>query len=96
MVGLLKFLLLLVIATLGASFAYINPGDVSISYYFGDLELPLGLLIFLLLGVGMAIGVLVSLAAYIRVQRENGSLRRRAQLAGEEIQNLRSLPLRDR
>ena len=50
MLKLLKFFFLIAAAALGASFAYINPGLVRVSYYFGVLELPLGILIFLLLG----------------------------------------------
>jgi len=92
---LLKFLLLIVVAALGASFAYINPGLVTLSYYFGEVALPLGILIFLLLGIGIVLGLLSSIAGYLRLRRENLHLRRRSQLISEEINNLRSLPLRD-
>lgn len=93
---LLKLLSLLVVAALGAAFAYINPDQVTVSYYFGDLSLPLGMLIFLLLGGGILVGVLVSAAGMLRLQRENIGLRRRTQLANQEINNLRAMPLRDR
>lgn len=96
MLKLLKFLFLLVIAAFGASFAYINPGLVRLSYYFGETELPLGILIFLLLGIGIILGLLSSIAGYVRLRRENAQLRKRSQLVSEEINNLRSLPLRDR
>ena len=87
---------LIAAAALGASCAYINPGLVRVSYYFGVLELPLGILIFLLLGVGIVLGLLSSVAGYVRLRRENSQLSRRSQLVSEEINNLRSLPLRDR
>ena len=96
MLKLLKFLFLIVVAAMGASFAYINPGLVTLSYYFGAVELPLGILIFLLLGIGILLGLLSSIAGYLKLRRENAHLRRRSQLIGEEINNLRSLPLRDR
>ncbi len=96
MLKLLKFFFLIAAAALGASFAYINPGLVRVSYYFGVLELPLGILIFLLLGVGIVLGLLSSVAGYVRLRRENSQLSRRSQLVSEEINNLRSLPLRDR
>ena len=96
MLKLLKFLFLIVVAALGASFAYINPGVVKLSYYFGVVELPLGILIFVLLGIGIVLGLLSSIASYVRLRRENAQLRRRSQLFSEEINNLRSLPLRDR
>jgi putative membrane protein len=93
---LIKFLVLLVAATLGAAFAYINPGLVRLSYYFGEWELPLGILIFLLLGVGILIGFLACLGWFFRIRKENLALRRRSELASQEINNLRAMPLRDR
>lgn len=96
MLKLLKLLLLFLVAVLGAAFAYINPVEVTVSYYFGELTLPMGMLIFLLFGGGILVGVLVSAAGFLRLQRENASLRRRSQLASQEINNLRAMPLRDR
>ncbi len=96
MLKLLKFLILLLTATLGAAFAYINPGQVKLSYYFGSWELPLGVLLFLLLGAGILIGYLACLGWFFRLKKENAALRRRSDLANQEINNLRAMPLRDR
>lgn len=96
MIKLLKFLLLLSAALLGAAFAYINPDLVNVSYYFGAIDLPLGILIFLSIGVGMLAGVLASMSWFIRLKRENANLRRLSDLANQEINNLRNIPLRDR
>jgi putative membrane protein len=93
---LLKFLLLLAVAALGAAFAYINPVLVHVSFYFGEIGLPLGILIFLLIGMGMLAGVLASMSGFIRLKRENAHLRRLSELANQEINNLRTIPLRDR
>lgn len=96
MLRLVKFLFLLLVALAGAVFAYINPGEISVSYYFGELTLPLGILIFILLGTGVLIGVLGSLYNVIGIHRENTRLRRQASLAQQEINNLRTMPLQDR
>ena len=96
MLRLVKFLFLLLVAFTGAVFAYINPGEISVSYYFGVLTLPLGILIFVLLGGGVLIGVLGSLLNVIGIRRENTRLRRQARLAQQEINNLRTMPLQDR
>lgn len=96
MIKLLKILLLLLVASLGAGFAYSNPELVSVSYYFGEIALPLGILIFLLIGVGMLSGVLASMGWVIRLKRDNANLRRVADLANQELSNLRTIPLRDR
>lgn len=96
MLKLLKLLVLMSVFTLGAAFAYINPGNVTISYYFGELSLPLGMVFFLLFGSGLVVGVLLGVAGLVRLRSENLQLRRRSQLAHQEINNLRALPLRDR
>ena len=96
MLKLLKLLVLISVFTVGAAFAYINPGDVTISYYFGELRLPLGMLLFLLFGIGLVVGALLGIAGQFRLRGENLQLRRRSELAHQEINNLRALPLRDR
>ena len=96
MLRLVKFLFLLLVALAGAVFAYINPGEVGVSYYFGQLTLPLGILIFVLLGIGVLIGVLGSLMNFVGIRRENTRLKRQASLAQQEINNLRTMPLQDR
>ncbi len=96
MLRLVKFFFLLLVALAGAVFAYNNPGDVSVSYYFGELTLPLGILIFILLGLGVLMGVLGSLLMFIGIRRENRRLKRQIGLAQQEVANLRSIPLQDR
>lgn len=95
-IKLLKFLLLLLVAAFGAGFAYINPDLVGISYYFGRLELPLGVLILLAIGVGLLAGMLASVGGLIRLKRENAHSRRLAELANREIEDLRATSLQDR
>jgi len=93
---LVKFLVVLLAAMLGAGFAYINPGLVTVSYYFGEWQLPLGILTFLLVGAGILIGFLSCLGWFVRIKKENAALRRRSELASQEVNNLRAMPLRDR
>jgi len=92
---LIKLLLALALVLLGAAIANLNPEEVRVSYYFGELLLPLGVLLLLLLGAGLILGVLASLSMFVRIKRENLDLKRKAQLASTEIRNLRSMPLRD-
>lgn len=95
MLKLIKLLLALALVLLGAAIANLNPEEVRVSYYFGELLLPLGVLLLLLLGAGLILGVLASLSMFVRIKRENLDLKRKAQLASTEIRNLRSMPLRD-
>jgi len=96
MLKLIRLLLGLVVALFGAAFAYLNPADVAVHYYFGTLQLPLGVLILGLLGIGILVGILASLLPLMRARRENHRLHRKAELTGQEIRNLRSIPIKDR
>lgn len=92
MLGLIKLILLLIIAILGAAFASINADIITVNYYFDTMELPLGVLIFLLLGLGTIIGAIGAMSMLVRIKSENISLRRHARQADDEVKNLRSLP----
>jgi len=45
--------------------------------------------------VGAVLGMVAGLGGMMRVKRENANLRRQARLASEEVNNLRSLPIKD-
>jgi putative membrane protein len=96
MFKLIRFLLGIVIALLGAAFAYLNPDEVGVNYYFGTLQLPLGVLILGLLGAGMVIGAAASLLPLVRARRQTHRMERRANVADRELQNLRTMPVKDR
>ncbi len=96
MLKLIKFILLLAVALLGAGFASINPSPVTLNYYFSEISVPLGLLVLAMIGLGAVLGVSSSLLLMARVRRENHRLRRQARLASEEVNNLRTIPVKDR
>ena len=96
MLKLIRFILLLGFGLLGAGFASINPEPVDVHFYFRDFNLPLGLLVLVMVGLGALLGVLSSLLLMARLRRENQRLRRQARLASEEVNNLRTIPVKDR
>ena len=96
MLRLIKFLFLLAMAVLGAGFASINPETATIHYYFGDLTLPMGMLMLGVLGLGMLLGLLASIFMLLKTRRENSRLRRKGELVNMEVNNLRTIPLKDR
>ena len=96
MLRLIKFILLLAMAVLGAGFASINPEIATMHYYFGDLSLPMGMLMLGALGLGIALGMLASLFMLLKTKRENAKLRRKADLVNTEVNNLRTIPLKNR
>ncbi len=95
MLSLIKALLLLLAVVVAAFFASLNPGEVTLHYYFGSVELPLAVLLVATLGVGLLIGLFVGLGLFLRAKREQVRLQRKARLAEQEVNNLRAIPLKD-
>jgi putative membrane protein len=93
---IIKLILLMLIVMLGAVFAVLNAETVQFNYYFGSRELPLSLIMTLALGAGALLGILACMGLMFGLKRENIQLRRKSQLASQEVNNLRALPLKDR
>ena len=96
MLKLIKFLFLSAMAVLGFGFASVNPETATIHYYFGDLSLPIGVLMLGVLGLGVLLGLLASSIMLLKIRRENSRLRRKSELMTTEVNNLRTIPLKDR
>ncbi len=92
---LLKFLAFLVVVLLGLAFGWRNPHPVDLDYYYGVSHPPLALALTGALIAGALLGILAGLGLVLRLKRENAELRRKARLAAEEINNLRSIPIKD-
>lgn len=92
---IIKLILLILIVMLGAVFAVLNAEPVQFNYYFGSLALPLSLVMTIALGAGMLFGILACMGLMFGMKRENLQLRRKSQLASQEVNNLRALPLKD-
>jgi putative membrane protein len=79
----------------GVALAVMNADPVNLNYYFGSRELPLSVLLVAAVFVGAILGMVAGLGGMMRVKRENADLRKQARLASEEVNNLRSLPIKD-
>jgi putative membrane protein len=93
-INLIKLFVVLVLLALGAGFASLNEGQVTLDYYFGLIELPLPIALLGSLGIGLLLGFLAGLTLWAGARREVASLRRSARLAQEELNNLRAIPLK--
>jgi len=93
---IVKLFILMVVMLLGAVFTALNADPVPFNYYFGSRELPLSLIMTGALGLGVLLGILSCMGLIFGIKRENLSLRRKSQLASQEVNNLRALPLKDR
>ncbi len=92
---LIRLILFLLVMLVGAALAVMNADLVNLNYYFGSRELPLSVLLVGAVFVGAILGMVAGLGGMMRVKRENANLRRQARLASEEVNNLRSLPIKD-
>lgn len=89
----IAFYLLLVLC--GLVFAILNSDLVTLSYYIGSREVPLSLIMFSALILGVVIGVLVSLGQVMKARHEISKLKKSVQLAEKEVTNLRTIPIKD-
>jgi putative membrane protein len=92
---LLKLLVILLLMALGGAFTAMNAINVPVDYYFGQRELPLPVVLLGALGLGALLGMLAGLGTILGLKRDNARLRRRERLAVEEVNNLRSIPIRE-
>lgn len=89
------FAILLLVALIGLSFALINAEMVTLNFYFGSVQAPLSLVMVFALAIGAVMGVIASLWVIIGNKRELAKMRKAAKVAEQEIDNLRSLPMKD-
>ena len=95
---MLKIIYIAVIVLLvitGLVFAVLNAEPVQFNYYFNSIDIPLSLSMLVAMIVGAILGVLASAGAILRQKREIHRLRKAVEMAEKEVNNLRSLPLRD-
>ena len=89
-------ILVLAILLVGVTFTTKNAQVVELNYYFRVHWVPpLSFMLLTTLTVGIALGVLVSLAMQARMQRQLLQVRRENRQLEQEVNNLRALPIRD-
>jgi len=92
---IVNVLVILTLLVLGLTFAILNAEPVTINYYVGKDTLPLSFLLTIAFLTGALVGLLIALVGFFRARRENRQLRKRIDLAEAEVNNLRSIPLKD-
>ena len=89
-------ILVLAVLLVGVTFTTKNAQVVELNYYFGvHWETPLSFMLLTTLTVGIALGLLASLAMQARMQRQLLQVRRENRQLEQEVNNLRALPIRD-
>lgn len=92
---IIYYLLLLIIVLLGTLFATLNAQTVVLNYYFGEAQLALSLLLIYTLVVGIGFAVFLAAWPVIACKRQQFHLKRRLKQMEKELENLRTMPVRD-
>ena len=92
---IIKLVLILCFMVIATAFANINPEPVQLNYYFGSVEAPLVLVLIAAVIIGAALGVIVCMGAMVRQRFMISELNRKLHLAQGEVENLRSLPIKE-
>lgn len=79
----------------GLGFSLLNADKVALNYYFGQLDLPLSILLVLALVIGALLGLMVSLGAIFKAKREVRRLRKELKLKEKEGGKPRVLTTKD-
>ncbi len=86
---------LIVVFLLGLSFAILNPGVITVNYYFGEAEQRISVWLVLALVLGAFLGALAGLGIILRQRTRISRLNRMVSMTEKEVMNLRSLPIKD-
>jgi lipopolysaccharide assembly protein A len=93
---ILTFLFLLMLILFGITFASLNSDPVTVSYYIGQKDLPLSLLLIFAFGIGGLIGMAISGLFILNAKLKIYHLKQKLKVAEKEIENLRAIPLLDK
>ncbi len=93
---IIVYILLIIIAVVGVTFASLNAETVTFNYYVGIKHLPLSLLLILSFAVGSLFGLFFGLLIYAKTKRQALHYKKRAKLAEKEVANIRAMPITDK
>ena len=91
-----NFVVLIIVSSLGLTFVFLNADNVNINYYFDTVTVPLSFLVVISIAVGALMGVLATLGKVFSLKHELSKKDKQIRITEKELENLRSLPLKDR
>ncbi len=91
----LMWILVLLVLGAGLSFGVLNAQAVPLRYYLGSTEVPLSLALAVAFAGGVLLGIVACMGGMIRQRREIARLRKAVRVAEQEVENLRTLPIKD-
>ncbi len=92
---IITYIIALIILLAGVIFACLNAEPVKLNFYLGAHTIPLSLLLVVTLGIGLLVGLMASAMMYIKLKSENYRLKNRIKMTQKEVENLRTMPLKN-
>lgn len=93
--SLLYSVLLLMFVALAATFGALNPGRIGLDFAFQAIEVEKSVALIVTLAVGWIFGLFCAGVGVLRLLSQRRALHRSLRLAEQEVQALRSLPVKD-
>jgi len=92
---IVSLVLILFVTLITVTFTLLNSQPVKINYYFGNFEIDLLIVIVISLVIGALLGVVAALGKLFSLKHEILRKEKKIKVTEKELENLRSLPLKD-
>ena len=88
-------ILTLVVTIFTVTFTLLNSQPVKVNYYFGSYEIDLLIVVVICLVIGAFLGIMAALGKMFSLKQEMSRKEKKIKITEKELENLRSLPLKD-
>ena len=92
---IIHLILILVVTLFTVTFTLLNSQPVKVNYYFGSYEIDLLIVVVICLLLGAFLGILAVLGKVFSLKQEVSRKEKKIKVTEKELENLRSLPLKD-
>ena len=92
---IIYLILTLVVTIFTVTFTLLNSQPVKVNYYFGSYEIDLLIVVVICLVIGAFLGVMAALGKIFSLKQEMSRKEKKIKITEKELENLRSLPLKD-
>jgi putative membrane protein len=89
---ILKMFIVALFVVLGVLVTVLNPGELTLNYFYGEITLPVSSVLAITLGIGLLLGYLISCLMSLKEKMRVHKLEKQAETTQAELQNLRQIP----
>lgn len=92
---IVKLILILLVTVVAVTFTLLNSQPVKLNFYVGSFEIDLVVVILISLVLGTVLGMTAVLGKLISMKQDLMRKDKKIRVTEKEVENLRSLPLKD-